>query len=304
VNALLLSIGFGLVAGCVVAIGAVGFTLQFGTTNVLNLAYGSVMTVAAFIAYLLTRASLGIWVALPLAAVCAGVFSLLLNRLVYAPFARRGVGLFGMVIVTISVQLAIYYGLQAAFGTPFMSYQGVGPGATYHAAGMVFTQIQLIMMGIALGAMLVVYALLSFTKLGKAMRATAANPALARSAGIPTGRIVDLAWLFSGALCGASGVTLALDVQGFDFSLGQEVLVVIIAAAVLGGIGHPYGAMLGALVVGVSSSVVANYTSAAYNQVTALVILIAVLLLRPRGIFATPAAGTGPAAATTGEVAG
>lgn len=283
-NTLLPSVGFGLVTGCVIAIGAVGFTLQFGITNVLNLAYGSMMTVAAFIAYLLTRAALGIWLSLPFAAISAGVLSLLLNRWVYVPFARRGVGLFGMVIVTISVQLVIYYGLQAAFGTHFMSYQGVGLDASYRVGGMVFTQIQLVMIGIALVSMLAVYALLTFTKLGKAMRATATNPALARSAGISTDRVVDITWLISGTLCGASGVTLGLDVQGFDFSLGQEVLVVIIAAAVLGGIGHPYGAMLGALTVGVSSSVVANYTSAVYNEATALVILVLVLLLRPQGI--------------------
>lgn len=283
-STLLLAVGFGLVTGCVIAIGAVGFTLQFGITNVLNLAYGSMMTVAAFIAYLLTRASVGIWLSLPLAAICAGVLSVWLNRWVYVPFARRGIGLFGMVIVTISVQLIIYYGLQAAFGTQFMSYQGVGLGTSHRVGGMVFSQIQLVMIGIAVMSMLAVYALLSFTKLGKAMRATATNPALARSAGISTDRIVDLTWLISGTLCGASGVTLALDIQSFDFSLGQEVLVVIIAAAVLGGIGHPYGAMLGALTVGVSASVVANYTSAVYKEVTALIILVLVLLLRPQGI--------------------
>lgn len=281
----MLSIGFGLVTGCLLAIGAVGFTLQFGITNVLNLAYGSVMTVAAFIAYLFTVIALDIWVSLVLAAIAASLFSLLLNRIVYTPFARRGSSVFRMVIVTISVGLIIDYGLQAAFGVQFMSFKGVQPGASYHVAGMVFTQIELIIVGIAVASMVAVHALLRFSKLGKAMRATATNPALARNSGIPTDRVIDITWLLSGALCGVSGVTLVLSIQSFDFTVGQNFLLIIAAAAVLGGVGQPYGAMLGALIVGVTGSVVANFTSSAYNQVTAFAILILVLLVRPQGIL-------------------
>lgn len=285
VSTLLPSIGFGLVTGALLAIATVGFTLQFGITNVLNLTYGSVLTVGAFIAYLLTVHGLNVWAALSVAAAGTAVISVLLNRLIIAPFARRGTGPFGMIIVTISVQLMIEFGLQSAFGVNFMSIPGMGPGQTVRVFGMVFTELQLIIVGIALLGMIAVHVILQYTRLGTAMRATATNPALARNAGVPTKRIIDATWLLSGALCGIAGVTLVLTTQSFDFTIGQEFLITIIAAAVLGGIGHPYGAMLGALTVALAGSIVANFTSSAYNEVTAFGILFAVLLVRPQGIL-------------------
>lgn len=284
-NTLLPSIGFGLVTAALLAIAAVGFTLQFGITNVLNLSYGSVLTVGAFIAYLLTTHGMNIWFALVLAGASTAVISMFLNRLIFAPFARRGAGLFGMIIVTVSVQLMIEYGLQAAFGVNFMSFPGIDPGQSIHILGMVFTQLQLVVVGIAAVAMFVVHIVLQYTRLGTAMRATATNPSLARNSGVPTKRVIDATWLLSGALCGISGVTLVLGIQSFDFTIGQKFLITIIASAVLGGIGQPYGAVLGALTVALAGSIVANYTTSAYNEVTAFAILIVVLLVRPQGIL-------------------
>lgn len=284
-NTLLPAIGFGLVTAALLAIAAVGFTLQFGITNLLNLSYGSVLTVGAFSAYLLTVHGVNIWLALGAAGAISAIVSMLLNRLIFAPFGRRGTGLFGMIIVTVSVQLMIEFGLQSAFGTGFMSFPGIDQGQTIHVVGMVFTQLQLIIVGIALLAMIAVHLILQRSRLGTAMRATATNPGLARNAGVPTKRIIDATWLLSGALCGVSGVTLVLGIHSFDFTIGQKFLIVIVASAVLGGIGQPYGAMLGALVVALAGSIVANYTSSAYNEVTAFAILIAVLLIRPQGIL-------------------
>jgi branched-subunit amino acid ABC-type transport system permease component len=284
-NTLLPAVGFGLVTAALLAIAAVGFTLQFGITNLFNLSYGSVLTVGAFIAFLLTVHGVNIWLALCVAGVITAIVSMMLNRLIFAPFGRRGTGLFGMIIVTLSVQLMIEYGLQSAFGTDFMSFPGIDQGQTIYVLGMVFTQLQLIIVGIALLAMIAVHLILQHTRLGTAMRATATNPGLARNAGVPTKRIIDATWLLSGALCGISGVTLVLGIRSFDFTIGQRFLIIIIASAVLGGIGQPYGAMLGALVVALAGSIVANYTSSAYNEVTAFGILIVVLLIRPQGIL-------------------
>lgn len=284
-STLALAVGFGLVTASLLAIAAVGFTLQFGITNVLNLSYGAVMTVAAFLAFEFTHVGLNIWVSLALAALCTAVLSVLLSRGVFMPFARRGTSLFGMAIVTVSVQLVIEYGLQAFFGSNFMSYQGVHPGRTVHILGMALTHIQLVVMAIAAGAVICVHLLLQYTRLGKAMRATATNPALARNVGVPTARVMDITWFLSGALCGISGVTLVLSVQSFDFTIGQTFLITVVAAAVLGGVGQPYGAVLGAIVVGVAGSVVANFTSSIYDEVTAFAILVLVLLTRPQGIL-------------------
>jgi branched-subunit amino acid ABC-type transport system permease component len=150
---------------------------------------------------------------------------------------------------------------------------------------MTFSAAQVAIILLTAALMLALHLLLSATQLGRAMRATAANPVLAQSCGIATERIADLAWLLSGTLCGMAGVALAITIVSFDFTIGPIFLIPMVAAAVLGGIGQPYGAMLGGIVVGIASEVAAAFWDPAYRDVVAFAILIAMLLLRPRGIF-------------------
>lgn len=283
-NTALASFGFGLITASILAIAAVGFTLQFGITNLLNLAYGDIMTAAAFAAYLVRNEGASIWLALLAGGAFGAVFSLLLNRLLYVPFIHRGLRLFGMIIVTLAASIIIQNGLQAIFRSDFFSLDAPA-GRTYHLAGMLLTRSQLIIIGIAILAMAAVHALLRFTDVGKAMRATSANAELARSCGIQTERVVDTAWLLSGALCGIAGVALMINLATFTSATGGTFLIPIIAAAVLGGVGHPYGAMLGALVIGISSEMTATVINPAYKQVVAFAILAAVLIVRPQGIL-------------------
>jgi branched-subunit amino acid ABC-type transport system permease component len=284
VNQVVPAIGFGLITASILAIAAVGFTLQFSVTNILNLAYGDIMTACAFAAYIANHAGVNIWICLVIAAAFGAVFSVALNRFVYFRFVRRGTRLFGMIIVTIAVSLIIQNVLLAIFHPTFFSYHfSVGP--SYSLGSMVFTASQLAIMGIAVAAMLVVHLLLTQTKLGKAMRATATNPGLARSCGIATDRVIDAAWLLSGALCGIAGVVLVLNTATFSETTGATFLVPIIAAAVLGGVGQPYGAMLGAVTIGITGEVAAAVLNPAYKGVAAFAILIVVLLIRPQGIL-------------------
>ena len=283
-NTIVPAIGFGIVTASILAVAGVGFTLQFGVTNILNLAYGDIMTAAAFVAYLVTSAGLSLWLALVAGAAFGSVFSVLLNRFIYTPFVRRGTRLFGMIIVTIAVSLIVQNSLLAIFGANFFSLQ-LPRAASVHIAGMVFTTLQLAIIGIAAAAMLVIHVLLRYTKLGKAMRATAADPDLARNCGIATDRVIDIAWAISGALCGLAGVILVMNVTAFTASTGAQFLIPIVAVAVLGGIGQPYGAMLGALVIGIASEIAAAIFSPEYKDVVAFVILVIVLLARPQGIL-------------------
>ena len=284
------AIGFGIVTASILAVAGVGFTLQFGVTNILNLAYGDIMTAAAFVAYLVTSAGLSVWLALLAGGAFGAVFSVLLNRFVYTPFVRRGTRLFGMIIVTIAVSLIIQNSLLAIFGANFFSLQMPRP-ASVTTAGMVFTTAQLGIIGIAIAAMLAIHLLLRYTKLGKAMRATATDPELARSCGIATDRVIDLAWAISGALCGLAGVILVINVTSFTDTTGAQFLIPIVAVAVLGGIGQPYGAMLAALVIGIASELAAAIFSPEYKDVVAFVILVAVLIARPQGILSEVATG-------------
>ena len=283
-NTIVPAVGFGIVTASILAVAGVGFTLQFGVTNILNLAYGDIMTAAAFVAYLVTSAGLSVWLALVTGAAFGSVFSVLLNRCIYTPFVRRGTRLFGMIIVTIAVSLMVQNGLLAIFGASFFSLNMPRPSSV-HIAGMVFTTVQLAIIAIAVVAMLLIHLLLRYTKLGKAMRATAADPDLARNCGIATDRVIDLAWAISGALCGLAGVILVMNVTAFTETTGAQFLIPIVAVAVLGGIGQPYGAMLGALVIGITSEVAAAIFNPEYKDVVAFVILVIVLLARPQGIL-------------------
>jgi branched-subunit amino acid ABC-type transport system permease component len=284
VNTLLPAIGFGLVTASILAVAGVGFTLQFGVTNILNLAYGEIMTAAAFVAYLVTSAGISVWLALVAGGAFGAVFSVLLNRALYTPFVRRGTRLFGMIIVTIAVSLIVQNSMLAIFGANFFSLSMPRP-ASVHIAGMVFTTVQLAIIGVAVVAMLLIHLLLRYTKLGKAMRATATDPDLARNCGIATERVIDLAWAISGGLCGLAGVILVMNLTAFTDTTGAQFLIPIIAVAVLGGIGQPYGAMLGALVIGIVSELAAAVISPDYKNVVAFVILVMVLLARPQGIL-------------------
>jgi branched-chain amino acid transport system permease protein/neutral amino acid transport system permease protein len=279
------ALGFGLVSASIIAIAAVGFTMQFGITNMINLAYGQVMIASAYAAYAINHAGVSIWLALIVGALFGSALSFLLNRLVYSPFQRKGTNLIGMVIISLAVGLLIANVMLPIVGYYSVSYH-VDTGPTFHLGSIALTGIQLLIMGVAVVTMLVIHALLTLTRLGKAMRATAANPTLARNCGIPTRRVVDLAWLITGALCGIAGTVAGINSDSFSVADGSEFLIPIIAASVLGGAGHPYGAMIGAVIIGEMTEISAAVISPQYKQVAAFAVLVLVMILRPQGLLA------------------
>lgn len=283
-NSFLSSLGFGIVTASILLPAAVGFTLQFSATGVLNIAFGAQMTFAAFIAYVCTHAGLSIWVALVLAGLFGAVTSAALNRFVLTPFARRGTSFFGMIVVTIALALFLEYVIEVIWGPLPVSYPLTGSGVV-HLGAMSFTHAQLVVMGIGVAFAVSTHALLRYTRVGKAVRAVAANPQLARSSGISAQRITDFAWLVSGLMGGAAGVMLGLSLSSVSFTMGDTFLIEIIAAAVLGGVGQVYGAMLGAIVIGVLLEESAIPLGGAYAPISAFAVLILVLLVRPTGIL-------------------
>ena len=278
------SIGFGLVTAAVLAIASVGFTLQFGVTDVLNLAYSAVMILGAFLAYVLNSHGISVWLGLLVAIAACSVVSVLLNSVVYTPFQRRGASPITMVIVSLGMTLIIEFGIGAVAGGVPVSYS-MGNGPTFSAGGFSLTGIQLVIIAIAVIVMLGVHALLRYTKLGKAMRATAANRTLARNCGIRTGRVITVTWALTGALCGLAGTVFAIDAGSFEATSTDVFLVLILAAVFLGGPGQPYGAMLGALVIGVATEVSAAFIPADYKYVIAFAALLIMLGVRPTGLL-------------------
>jgi branched-subunit amino acid ABC-type transport system permease component len=285
VNLFVAAFGFGLVSMSVIAIAAVGFTMQFGITNMINLAYGEVMISSAYLAYYMNKAGISIWIGMVAGALFGAVFSFLLNRVVYAPFMRKGTANLGMVIVSLAVSLMISNLLLPIVGYYSVSYQE-DAGSLIRLGSIVLTRDQIIVIGIAVVLMLGIHALLTYSRLGKAMRATAANPTLARNCGIPTQRVIDSVWLITGALCGLAGVVAALNSDSFAIVNGSAFLITILAAAVLGGAGQPYGAMIGAVLIGLITELSAAAWSPEYKEVVAFGILVLVMVLRPQGLLA------------------
>lgn len=277
------AVGFGIVMASILSLAGVGFTMQFAVTNVLNLAYAEVMGAAGYVA-LICDHYLSIWLCVPIAALFGAVFSYLLNRLLLVPFLRRGTRLFGMIIVTVGAGLVIENVILGITGPTFFSYQ-MSPERAHHIGPFSLTTSEIVIICGAVAIMVGVHVLLRHTRLGIAMRGVAADGTLAQSCGMSTGRIIDMAWLISGGLCGLAGVALFIDLGTFTSATAESFLVEVVAVAVLGGIGQPYGAMLGAVVIGLATQLEAAYLNPSYSEVIAFVALVIVLLFRPQGII-------------------
>jgi branched-subunit amino acid ABC-type transport system permease component len=280
----LASVGFGLVTASVLAVATIGFTLQFGVTDVLNLAYGAVMIAGAYLAYVINQAGLNIWVGLVVAVVACSAGSVLLNSGIYTPFQRRGATPITMVIVSLGMTLIIEFGTQAIAGGTSVSYT-MAQGPSVRAGGLVLTTVQLVVIGLSVLVMIGTHVLLRYTRLGKAMRATAANRTLARNCGIRTSRVITLTWAITGGMCGLAGVIFAMDAGSFDATSTDLFLILILAATFIGGPGQAYGAMLGAVVIGLATEISAAYITPSYKYVVAFVALLLVLGLRPTGLL-------------------
>ena len=263
---------------------AIGFTLQFGVTDVLNLAYGAVMIAGAFIAYVLNQAGLNIWVGLVVAVVACSAGSVLLNVGIYTPFQRRGASPITMVIVSLGMTLIIEFGVQAIAGGTSVSYT-MSQGPLVRAGGLALSAVQFVVIGLSVLVMIATHVLLRYTKLGKAMRATAANKTLARNCGIRTSRVITITWALTGGLCGLAGVIFAIDAGSFDATSTDLFLILILAATFLGGPGQAYGAMLGAIVIGLATEISAAYITPSYKYVIAFVALLLMLGVRPTGLL-------------------
>jgi branched-chain amino acid transport system permease protein/neutral amino acid transport system permease protein len=280
----LASVGFGLVTASVLAVAAIGFTLQFGVTDVLNLAYGAVMIAGAYLAYVINQAGVNVWVGLVAAVAACSAGSVLLNLGIYTPFQRRGASPITMVIVSLGMTLIIEFGVQAIAGGTSVSYS-MSEGPSVRAGGLVLSAVQFVVIGLSVLVMIATHVLLRYTRLGKAMRATAANKSLARNCGIRTSRVIMVTWAVTGALCGLAGVIFAMDAGSFDATSTDLFLILILAATFLGGPGQAYGAMLGAVVIGLATEISAAYITPSYKYVIAFVALLLMLGVRPTGLL-------------------
>ncbi len=266
------------------ALGAVGFTLQFAVADLFNLAFGQVMTVSAFVGYEAWAVlHTDLMLALLSGAAAGAAASVLLNVCLFRPFKRRRSSRFTMVMLTLAASQILVNVLQICAGVDPYSYPAPS-NQSLQVLGMIFTGRQLGIIAFAVLAVAALQLCFQATRSGKAIRATASNGELASICGISTRRVINVTWLISGAFCGAAGVAFASNAATFDYAFGSDFFFLIVAAAVFGGVGKPSAAVVGAVIVGVVSELAA-IIAPVLREVVALLALVVVLLLRPSGMF-------------------
>lgn len=287
-STLLQAFGYGLVTASILAVATVAVTLQYSVTRVPNFAQGDIMTLGAYAAFQTQLFFPNLVAEAVVATVAGALFALAMNYGLIQPFQRQGVKNIIILVVTAAVSLilqniilAIYGGAPVNFHLPESAPRNYGP------LSLTDRDIEIIVA--ALLVMLSVHLVLRYTKFGKAQRAVSDDPQLAKVSGIDSDRVINFTWLWAGAMTGFSGFILAASVGTFDPSFGFGFLLVIFAAAVVGGIGQAYGAMLGAALIGIAMEVSAVYISSEYKEVVAFVLLILALLVRPSGLIAARA---------------
>jgi neutral amino acid transport system permease protein len=280
----------GLVLGSILAIAAVGVSLVYGILQLVNFAFGDVMTFGAFVAVLLNvRLEQPMLVATVLAMAATAVLSVALEGVLWRPLRARRAGFMSLFLASIGLALVLRQVIFLVAGPQPRSYE-VDPYKVYVLGSVRLSGSQGVAIVVAAAAIVLVGLLLSSTSAGRTMRAVADDRALAAVAGVDTGRVIVLTWILAGLLGGLAGVLAALVQSSFDPNFGFTLLLPIFAAVVLGGIGSAYGALLGGLVLGLATELSTwpgfhGGVDPVYKPVVAFVVLIAVLLVRPQGLL-------------------
>jgi neutral amino acid transport system permease protein len=275
----------GIKFGLIIAMSAIGLSLIFGTTGLVNFAHGDLVTVGAFVAFLLNVTfGVTLLVAAPLAVVLTALLGGGVDRWLWRPLRRRQTGLIAMLVVSIGLGFVLRHVILLWFGGSRSSYaqyssqtaRSFGPVRLQPVEIVVMVSSVLLLVGVGL--------MLNRTRLGKAIRAVADERDLAESSGIDVERVVLAVWAFGAALTAVGGIFLGL-IESVDYLMGFRLLLLMFAAVVLGGLGSTYGAMVGGLIVGLVSEVSTVWFSSQIKYVWSLLILIVILLVRPQGIL-------------------
>lgn len=271
--------------GLIIAMSAIGLSLIFGTTGLVNFAHGDLVTVGAFTAFAL-NVSMGVplLIAAPLAIALTAAFTGGIDRWLWRPLRKRQTGLIAMLVVSIGLGFMLRHLALLLFGGSRSTYAqySLQPARTF---GLIRLQpAEMIVMGLSVAILVAVGLMLNRTRLGKAMRAVADERDLAESSGIDVERVVLAVWVLGGALTATGGIFLGL-IESVDYLMGFRLLLLMFAAVILGGLGSAYGAMVGGLVVGLVSEVSTVWFSSQIKYVWSLLVLAIILLVRPQGIL-------------------
>ncbi|WP_244631086.1 branched-chain amino acid ABC transporter permease [Aureimonas sp. ME7] len=311
----------GLILGSVYALGAVGVTLVFGILRFAHFAHGDMMTASAFFAFMLAGLCAAWGISLPIPLVLAllpvvmvltSLFAIGLDKAFYKPLRDRGARPVVLVMASIGVTLMMQGLIRLFAGTGSRDMYFNAPKEIFRiptgGRPIVITEPQIALIALTVLSVIALHFFLTRSRLGKAMRAVSDNPDLARVTGIPLETVVKATWVIGGSLAAIAGTMLAMDVQ-LKPDLAYNILLPIFAAAILGGIGQPYGAIAGGYLIGFAetlsifnlSVILRPFQSwlpegvdlptnlalvqTEYRLVVPFFILVVVLIYRPTGIF-------------------
>ena len=294
----------GLIIGSVVAMGAIGLSMTLSIVRFSNFSHGELLGWGAYFALVASLAlnaasgsfaapvgpfsfGWGLLLALLLACVLNALLALGLDSLLFKRLRKQGS--ITLVIASFGAALALrnlllfwqggiprYYTENLQIAIPLLPRSVMG--------GLRVTPDQFFVLALALATVTGLHLFLKRSTLGRSMRATALNPALARVTGIDPERILRATWLMGGVLAAIAGVFAGLTVQ-LRPTMGVDLLLPLFAAVILGGIGSIWGAVLGGFIVGLAESASVTLVGAEYRSAAAFVVLIAILMVRPRGLF-------------------
>jgi len=291
---------YGIVLGSIIALGSVGLTLIWGITDLFNCAHGDQITAGAYFALLAGSLfsqlgflqgkvgpfsfSWGVLLAFVPAILLSAGLAILIDRWVYRPLRRWGATSIVGFIASIGVAWALRGLIYIIWGADFHFYStGLRP-MLFLPLGIKLRTDEIFIIVVAWAAVALVYLFLKRTKMGKALRALADNPPLARVAGIDTERMIVWAWAIAGALIAIAGVLYGIETQ-LRPEMGWIFLLPLFAAIILGGQGSITGALAAGLVMGIAQQVSTAWLVPSYKPAVAFIIMILVLIFRPQGIF-------------------
>ncbi len=277
----------GIIFGLIIGLCAIGLSLIFGTTGLVNFALSEQIVFGALVAYFF-NSILGIDLifAAILAFIFGGVGSAAIDRGLWRPLRKRGTGLTAMMIVSIGLALFLRFFFLFLFGERSRPYEqyAVQTEPLFSLGPVDVLPKELLIIVVGLFLLIGTAVALRKTKMGKAMRAVADSNDLAASTGIDVDRVITTVWFVGGALVTAGAVFFGLNSQ-ISWLMGTQLLLLVLAAVTLGGLGTDYGAMVGALLIGVFTFIVTLWIAPELKNVGALFALIVILLFRPQGLF-------------------
>lgn len=289
----------GLIMGALIGLGAIGVTLTYSILRFANFAHGEFLAWGTYFTLALASGfgamfggsgtigalSFGwpVFLAGLLAALLTGLLALVLDRILFAKLRARGNAIV-MVMASFGASMALRSLLEFLFTSEPAYFSRDIQIASPLGLGIRLTPDQVFLLGLTLVIVIVMERFMALSPTGRAMRAVSENPVLARVAGVDVDRVIRATWMIGGALACAAGVMLGITVQIRPF-MGFDLLLPLFAAAILGGIGSVPGAVIGGLIVGVAEAAAVQIVGADYRAAIAFLILIAVLLVKPSGLF-------------------